>query len=106
MLGTALLGIFLGRLQVYPEGATPQAGVALLLADFTYRRQVATVAIDTVLVVVAYYSAYLLRFEEQFAAEQGVFQQSLPIVLLFGAMFYWLWRVRSRRTLPVLVTES
>jgi hypothetical protein len=22
----------------------------------------------------------------------------LPIVLVFGAMFYWLWRVRSRRT--------
>jgi hypothetical protein len=21
----------------------------------------------------------------------------LPIVLLFGAMFYWLWRVRTRR---------
>ena len=27
----------------------------------------------------------------------------LPIVLLFGAMFYWLWRVRARRALPVVV---
>ena len=27
--------------------------------------------------------------------------RALPIVLLFGAMFYWLWRVRGRRTLPV-----
>jgi hypothetical protein len=28
--------------------------------------------------------------------------RALPIVLLFGAMFYWLWRVRSRRRpLPV-----
>lgn len=28
--------------------------------------------------------------------------RALPIVLLFGAMFYWLWRVRSRRPeLPV-----
>ena len=26
----------------------------------------------------------------------------LPILLLFGAMFYWLWRVRGRRPLPVL----
>ena len=26
----------------------------------------------------------------------------LPIVLIFGAMFYWMWRVRARRTLPVL----
>ncbi len=29
--------------------------------------------------------------------------RALPILLLFDAMFYWLWRVRGRRTLPVLV---
>lgn len=29
--------------------------------------------------------------------------RALPILLLFGAMFYWLWRVRAGRTLPVLV---
>ena len=23
--------------------------------------------------------------------------RALPIVLLFGAMFYWLWKVRGRR---------
>ncbi len=28
--------------------------------------------------------------------------RALPILLLFGAMFYWLWRVRHRGTLPVL----
>jgi uncharacterized membrane protein len=27
----------------------------------------------------------------------------LPILLIFGAMFYWLWRVRRRRPLPVIV---
>jgi UDP-GlcNAc:undecaprenyl-phosphate/decaprenyl-phosphate GlcNAc-1-phosphate transferase len=81
VLGTALLGIFLGRLTVYPEGEAP-SGVALLLADFTYRRQVVTVAIDTVLVVVAYYTAYLLRFEGGFRAEQAMFARSVPIVLL------------------------
>ncbi len=27
--------------------------------------------------------------------------RALPILLLFGAMFYWLWRLRGRRTLPV-----
>ena len=32
--------------------------------------------------------------------------RALPILLLFGAMFYWLWRVRRRRTLPVLVRED
>ncbi|HUK86903.1 MAG TPA: DUF2306 domain-containing protein [Terriglobales bacterium] len=32
--------------------------------------------------------------------------RALPILLLFGAMFYWLWRVRRRRTLPVLVQHD
>ena len=32
--------------------------------------------------------------------------RALPIVLVFGAMFYWLWRVRSRRPLPVLVRQD
>jgi uncharacterized membrane protein len=27
--------------------------------------------------------------------------RALPILLLFGAMFYWLWRLRGRRALPV-----
>ena len=32
--------------------------------------------------------------------------RALPILLLFGAMFYWLWRVRGRRALPVLVRHD
>ncbi len=32
--------------------------------------------------------------------------RALPILLLFGAMFYWLWRVRSRRTLPVIIRND
>jgi uncharacterized membrane protein len=30
----------------------------------------------------------------------------LPILLIFGAMFYWLWRVRRRRPLPVVVRHD
>jgi hypothetical protein len=32
--------------------------------------------------------------------------RALPIVLLFGAMFYWLWRVRGRRPLPVVIRHD
>ena len=32
--------------------------------------------------------------------------RALPIVLVFGAMFYWLWRIRSRRALPVPVRHD
>lgn len=30
----------------------------------------------------------------------------LPILLVFAAMFYWLWRVRRRRPLPVVVRHD
>jgi hypothetical protein len=32
--------------------------------------------------------------------------RALPILLVFAAMFYWLWRVRGRRTLPVLIRHD
>ncbi|HWW62731.1 MAG TPA: hypothetical protein VN181_15255 [Thermoanaerobaculia bacterium] len=32
--------------------------------------------------------------------------RALPILLLFGAMFYWLWRIRRRGTLPVVVRQG
>lgn len=32
--------------------------------------------------------------------------RALPILLVFGAMFYWLWRVRRRRPLAVLVRHE
>jgi len=32
--------------------------------------------------------------------------RALPIVLLFGAMFYWLWRLRVRRPLAMRVRHD
>jgi uncharacterized membrane protein len=32
--------------------------------------------------------------------------RALPILLLFGMMFYWLWRVRGGRALPALVRHD
>jgi uncharacterized membrane protein len=32
--------------------------------------------------------------------------RTLPILLLFGAMFYWLWRVRRRRPLRVILRHD
>ena len=32
--------------------------------------------------------------------------RALPILLLFGVMFYWLWRLRRRRAPPVLVRHD
>jgi hypothetical protein len=32
--------------------------------------------------------------------------RALPILLIFAAMFYWLWRVRGHRTLPVILRHD
>jgi uncharacterized membrane protein len=32
--------------------------------------------------------------------------RTLPILLIFGAMFYWLWRVRGHHSLPVVVRHD
>lgn len=85
-LGVSLLGVFLGRLQVYPADNMPSGPVAVLLSNFQYKRQVVTVAIDMILVVVAYYAAYLLRFEDRMALEQTTFQQSVAIVVVCQAL--------------------
>jgi UDP-GlcNAc:undecaprenyl-phosphate/decaprenyl-phosphate GlcNAc-1-phosphate transferase len=83
-LGVLIFGVFLGRLRIYEESALPQGpGTAMvtLIADFPYKRQVATVLNDLTLIIVAYYSAYLLRFEAGFAEAQPLLIRSLPIVI-------------------------
>jgi len=82
VLGTILFGVFLGRLQEYPSGGTRPGAVATMLADFSYKQQVAAVAIDTLLIVAAYHAAYVLRFEGQLHLAQATFRQSLPIVVV------------------------
>jgi hypothetical protein len=32
--------------------------------------------------------------------------RALPILLVFGAMFYWLWKVRGRRMLRVIIQND
>ncbi len=104
-IAIALFGVYLGRLQVYPEAQvklTEGLRFVTLLADFTYKRQIATVLIDLVLIVLAYYSAYLLRFEDTFAQEVPMLVQSLPIVIVcqlgafaFFRVYQGIWRYTS-----------
>ncbi|MBI4562861.1 MAG: hypothetical protein HY724_12525, partial [Candidatus Rokubacteria bacterium] len=70
-----------------------------LVADFPYKRQVLTVALDLILIVLAYYTAYLLRFEQGMAGELARFFDSLSLVMisqlvaLVGAGLYrGVWR--------------
>jgi UDP-GlcNAc:undecaprenyl-phosphate GlcNAc-1-phosphate transferase len=106
-IGLSLFGVYLGRLQVYPEAAaSADDGRRLVrrIGDFSYLRQIGTVCIDALLVVLAYYGAYLLRFEGRIDAESPAFVQSLPVVIVcqIGAfalfrVYQGMWRYTSVR---------
>jgi len=103
LVGLFLLGVHLSRVQVVrAEVAGPGSGVVRLVADFPFKRQVATVAIDLVLIVAAYYSAYLLRFEGAFDVYRETFLGTVAAIIiiqisslaLFGN-YRGLWRYTS-----------
>jgi UDP-GlcNAc:undecaprenyl-phosphate GlcNAc-1-phosphate transferase len=94
-MALALFGVYLGRLEIYPENQvnlTESSRFFSLITDFSYKRQVATVLVDLVLIVVAYYSAYVLRFEGALAPELPRFVESLPVVIVGQLLAFAVFR--------------
>jgi UDP-GlcNAc:undecaprenyl-phosphate GlcNAc-1-phosphate transferase len=107
--------IYLGRMRVYAPVASESegAGRALLptLADFGYKRRVFEVLHDVVIILLAYYASFLVRFDGKLVEPFYTrFVQSLPIVLavqltafLALGLYRGLWRYTSMHDLPVLL---
>jgi UDP-GlcNAc:undecaprenyl-phosphate GlcNAc-1-phosphate transferase len=111
VVGLVLLAVHLSRANVLtaPAGNEHSATIRLV-TDFPYKRQVVTLAIDAALIVVAYYAAYLLRFEATFDAERPTFLRTVgPIlglqitVMTVTGNYRGLWRYTS---LPDLLRLS
>jgi UDP-GlcNAc:undecaprenyl-phosphate GlcNAc-1-phosphate transferase len=80
-----LFAIFLTRVRVY-EGHDlrfiKSGGVTAVVVNFMHKRRVAEVLLDFLLITVAYYSAYHLRFEGgELTTYFPLFLESLPVVL-------------------------
>jgi UDP-GlcNAc:undecaprenyl-phosphate GlcNAc-1-phosphate transferase len=103
LVALVLLAVQLNRVGGARPGADGQEGPLLrLVTDLPFARQIAMVLGDVVLIVVAYYSAYLLRFEDQFETYRSVFVQTISpvIVLQIAALavcgaYRGLWRYTS-----------
>lgn len=111
VVGLALLAVHLTRARVSgaPEAAAATSTLRLV-NDFPYKRQVAILAVDAVLIVTAYYAAYLLRFERGYEAEEATFLRSVgPILglqilaLAVSGIYRGLWRYTSVHDLLGLV---
>jgi len=117
ILTVAMLASHLSRVQVRPltrDDEPERAPVRRVVVDMFQRwRQVATLLLDFVLIVVAYQAAFLLRFEGDLEGVQQLFQQSLPIVIgcqLVGLAVYrtfeGMWRYTSLTDLVRLVKAA
>jgi UDP-GlcNAc:undecaprenyl-phosphate GlcNAc-1-phosphate transferase len=101
-----LLGVYLAGVKVYDEEEVKAARDKPLFAfliDLSYKRRVFEVLLDLVLIVLAYYGAYLLRFGSM--EESGtwmIFLRTLPVLLfvkmaafLVMGVYRGIWRYTS-----------
>ena len=77
--------IYLARVKVYQEKSilSDRGGglITPILVEITYRRRLFEVLLDSVLIAVSYYTAYLLRFEGELGGNFDFFLKSLPILI-------------------------
>ena len=101
-----LFALYLARVRVHRDADEhmPRGAITPLGIEFRYRRRLAEVILDIMLVSFAYYAAYRLRFEgaQSFAANFDHFAQSYPIVLavqmialLAAGAYRGMWRYFS-----------
>jgi UDP-GlcNAc:undecaprenyl-phosphate GlcNAc-1-phosphate transferase len=93
VVGVVLFGVHLARVPAYNGrdfAALAGGPIAPIVKDLTFRWRAFEVLLDLVLITVAYYAAYRLRFEDQqLEVFLPSFTASLPIVLACKlAMFY------------------
>jgi UDP-GlcNAc:undecaprenyl-phosphate GlcNAc-1-phosphate transferase len=84
VIGLALLAVHLARVRVYGDSDFAMLrGKAFtpLLVEFTYKRRIFEVLLDLGLTCVAYYGAYVMRFDRDLPQYYVLFVNSLPIVI-------------------------
>jgi UDP-GlcNAc:undecaprenyl-phosphate/decaprenyl-phosphate GlcNAc-1-phosphate transferase len=83
ILGFVALGAVLGELQVYDDlDPARRASRTLLPKPFVNKKWIALIGLDVVLVVIAYVSAHLLRFEGYLGSSLGLMvAETLPVML-------------------------
>jgi UDP-GlcNAc:undecaprenyl-phosphate GlcNAc-1-phosphate transferase len=79
-----LLGVRLANVRVYDGDdlqVLRQRSLTPLVADIVFKRRMFEVILDIFLVVIAYYTSWVLRFESDFPAYYSQFAWSVPIVI-------------------------
>jgi UDP-GlcNAc:undecaprenyl-phosphate GlcNAc-1-phosphate transferase len=104
-LSALFIGLYLGKVGVYEEGriSNRMAASGILVDPFgnlSHRRRIFEILLDAVLMALAYYSAYLLRFDGDLPGQQlSIFIRTLPLLVavqilsfLIGGVYKGIWR--------------
>lgn len=110
-----LLGVYLAGVKVYDQSEEAQAlkdnSLYTFLVDVSYKRRIFEVLLDVVLIVLAYWSAYAIKFGA-FSGSQAwtLFLRSVPVLVfvkmatfLVIGVYRGLWRYTSLDDLIVFV---
>jgi len=103
--------LHLSMIRVYNEEESPQGSLFPFLIDFSYKRRILEVLFDLVLMTLAYYGAFLLRFGGMIPGQQlHIFERFAPVVLgvetmvfLLGGLYRGLWRYVGIEDVIVIV---
>jgi UDP-GlcNAc:undecaprenyl-phosphate GlcNAc-1-phosphate transferase len=109
-LSVLFIGLYLGKVRVYEEGEAASGTLVDVLANFSHRRRIFEILLDSCLVALAYYSAYLLRFEGVMPGEQiTILIRTLPLVIaihifffMLGGVYRGIWRYAGVDDLVVI----
>ena len=89
-----LFWIYLANVEVYsepPDMIDKRTGVLLpVMMETGYGRTLFSILMDLILITVAYYTSYLLRFGGEIGLNLDFFLKSLPI--MFACQILWLYR--------------
>ncbi len=102
----ALLGVYLAGVKVYDAdeiAAAREKPLFAFLVDLSYKRRIFEVLLDVVLIILAYYCAYALRFGPLAESRTlGIFLRTVPVLvfvkmamLLVVGVYRGLWRYTS-----------
>ncbi len=84
VLTISFFWIKLATVEVYSEESSP------IFSKLSRNRKIFEVLLDLVLIIVAYYIAYVLRFESDIKYKIGTFIRSLPVVVATQMVFLYL----------------
>jgi UDP-GlcNAc:undecaprenyl-phosphate GlcNAc-1-phosphate transferase len=111
-LTVLFMGLHLGKLAVYEGGehVPPESTIIQTIAESHYTRRVFEVLLDVVLIGLAYFASYVLRWEAELPPEQSlIFVQTVPLVIgvqlacfLACGLYRGLWRYIGVEDAPVI----